>query len=486
MVRKDFLDVLNNYLAAKQGVFADHPLEATLRRTLPESIMEILRKEELSSELQAFGSAGKGNWASVPWVAILHRQETSSPQQGVYVVYLFAADMSALYLTLNQGVTKTSNIDANREEFFQRIGPLEGFSQGPLPKGSLASSAGRPRSYENACIYYKHYTPSRLPDEEELTFDLLRLVRAYVRWKGERESFQPSMERKYFAIAITSREWFEKALSGRIDVLQFPPSRRPNLGHMKEGDYVLVLTRKDKKFVGELRFKEARFVSHGEFEEEFKERAYEVKESPFVSPGQSCWVMVFDEVIKYKDEVDKDKVMPFPILGFSPLSDKHWDKRENCRNLGGIGEIVEPKAKKDIHAELTGKIKEIGEFLGKWAKEGYHSDLYIHDVIWKPYEDAPRASHAFEVHHKGNLQEALLRLKHAQDIWGCDIFIVVTEEMDKEKARHSVSPFLKGALHEIGETLQILSSEEIFQIHRALGKHKELLITFIKGRKHIV
>lgn len=485
MMRKEFLDVLNNYLAAKQEAFAGRPLELTLRRTLPESIMEILRKEDLSSELQVSGSAGKGNWASVPWVAILHRRETSSPQQGVYIVYLFAAGMSALYLTLNQGVTKPLNIDANREEAFRRIGPLEGFSQGPLPKGSLAFSAKKPRGYENACIYYRRYTPSRLPDEEELTSDLLRLVRAYVGWKGGKEPPpQPSMERKYFAVAITNRKWFEKALRGEIDVWQFPPNRRPNLGRMKGGDYVLVLTRKDRKFVGELRFKEARFVGHEEFEREFKERACEVEESPFVSPGQGCWVMVFDEVIKYKNEVDKDKVIPFPILGFSPFSDKHWDKRENCRNQGGLGETIEPRAKKtDIHAELTGKIKEMGEFLGKWAKEGYYSDLYIHDVIWKPYKNAPRASHAFEVHHKGNLQEALLRLKHAQDIWGCDIFIVITEEVDKERAQRSVSPFLKGALHEIGETLQILSPEEISQIHQSLEKHKELLAMLIKGRR---
>jgi len=81
-MRKEFLDVLNNYLAAKQEPFAGHPLGVTLRQTLPKTIAEILRREKLNSELQIFGSAGKGNWTYVPWVAILHRRETSSPQQG--------------------------------------------------------------------------------------------------------------------------------------------------------------------------------------------------------------------------------------------------------------------------------------------------------------------------------------------------------------------------------------------------------------------
>lgn len=53
-------------------------------------------------------SAGQGNWATIPWIAALDSRETSRTSEGVYVVYLFCADMSGVYLTLNQGTTRVS------------------------------------------------------------------------------------------------------------------------------------------------------------------------------------------------------------------------------------------------------------------------------------------------------------------------------------------------------------------------------------------
>ena len=50
---------------------------------------------------------GMGNVANVPWVAILDGRETKTTTKGIYVVFLFKADMTGLYLTLNQGVGKT-------------------------------------------------------------------------------------------------------------------------------------------------------------------------------------------------------------------------------------------------------------------------------------------------------------------------------------------------------------------------------------------
>ena len=51
-------------------------------------------------------SLGQGNWAKIPWIALLDTRETDTIQQGVYVVFLFREDMSGVYLTLAQGVTK--------------------------------------------------------------------------------------------------------------------------------------------------------------------------------------------------------------------------------------------------------------------------------------------------------------------------------------------------------------------------------------------
>jgi len=51
------------------------------------------------------GSPGKGNWAEVPWIGIFDRKITTTATKGYYIVYLFIADMSGVYLSLNQGWT---------------------------------------------------------------------------------------------------------------------------------------------------------------------------------------------------------------------------------------------------------------------------------------------------------------------------------------------------------------------------------------------
>ena len=55
--------------------------------------------------LQVKWSLGKGNWATVPWLAIMDDRITSTTQSGVYCVFLISHDLSSIYLTLNQGTT---------------------------------------------------------------------------------------------------------------------------------------------------------------------------------------------------------------------------------------------------------------------------------------------------------------------------------------------------------------------------------------------
>jgi 5-methylcytosine-specific restriction protein A len=50
--------------------------------------------------------AQDSNWARGPWAAVFNRLVTDSAQRGFYPVYLFAEDMSGLYLSLNQAMTE--------------------------------------------------------------------------------------------------------------------------------------------------------------------------------------------------------------------------------------------------------------------------------------------------------------------------------------------------------------------------------------------
>ena len=48
-------------------------------------------------------ACGQGRWADVPWVAVFYKDLSTSAQEGYYIVYLFRADGTGVYLSLNQG-----------------------------------------------------------------------------------------------------------------------------------------------------------------------------------------------------------------------------------------------------------------------------------------------------------------------------------------------------------------------------------------------
>lgn len=74
-------------------------------------------KTEIPSILEYFfpknkykikGSIGQGRVTQCPWIALMHADETQSTQEGVYIVFLFSEDLKRVYITLAQGVTKST------------------------------------------------------------------------------------------------------------------------------------------------------------------------------------------------------------------------------------------------------------------------------------------------------------------------------------------------------------------------------------------
>ncbi len=62
-------------------------------------------------------SVGQGNWAASPWIAVLDPRVTTTTQQGVYPVVLVRDDLSGLYATIAQGVTKLKRERGQREAY---------------------------------------------------------------------------------------------------------------------------------------------------------------------------------------------------------------------------------------------------------------------------------------------------------------------------------------------------------------------------------
>ncbi len=89
------------YPEAKNGPFAAAPIGKIIRDEIPEA----LRNKLSLTGYVVKGSIGNGPFASIPWIAIMDSEITSSTTEGVYIVFLFSSDGKRVYLTLNQGIT---------------------------------------------------------------------------------------------------------------------------------------------------------------------------------------------------------------------------------------------------------------------------------------------------------------------------------------------------------------------------------------------
>lgn len=76
-----------------------------IRNGIPAFLKTLSRQYVMEVE----GRDGTGRKTRVPWVRIYDRRFSPSATEGWYVVYLFAADGSAVFISLNQGTTKFLN-----------------------------------------------------------------------------------------------------------------------------------------------------------------------------------------------------------------------------------------------------------------------------------------------------------------------------------------------------------------------------------------
>jgi MoxR-like ATPase len=95
---------LDTYSIAKGEAFGGGHDAARLLKSAAERI-EALLPEDLDGA-RVKPSVGQGNWAAIPWIAVLDPRITTTTQEGVYPVVLAQEDLTGLYLTIAQGVTK--------------------------------------------------------------------------------------------------------------------------------------------------------------------------------------------------------------------------------------------------------------------------------------------------------------------------------------------------------------------------------------------
>ena len=172
---------IENYLTQKQLTFAGNQLAHSFRNEYPNLLAQILPDQ---TRYKVAGSPGKSKWTDNPWIAILDTLITDTPQSGYYPVFIFKSDMSGVYLSLNQGVTKvkeyykreTKNVLKLRAEDFRAKIDID---ESDLLEIDLKSNSLNAKLYSAGNIIARYYSADNLPNLAELAADVLRFLHLY-------------------------------------------------------------------------------------------------------------------------------------------------------------------------------------------------------------------------------------------------------------------------------------------------------------------
>ncbi|MEW9672867.1 DUF3578 domain-containing protein [Ammoniphilus sp. 3BR4] len=174
--------ILTHYLQAKRETFKEHPLGGKARQQIPQDLQSLPFIDEV---YKVQGSVGQGNWATIPWIAIMDKRITESTQYGEYIVYLFSEDMSSVYLTLAQGVTVPIR-DKGKKDGYEYLEQKVREMRDLLPLHSFQkddniqlTTSGIGRDYQVSTVAYIRYTPDQMPSDNQLVADLKELVENY-------------------------------------------------------------------------------------------------------------------------------------------------------------------------------------------------------------------------------------------------------------------------------------------------------------------
>ena len=180
MLRDTLLRIAKELQGAQAQEFSGHPLAQFVRGQAAADVR--LALGHLERGLTCKGSAGAGNWADVPWLAVFDPLVTSTATRGYYVVYLFNTRGLEVHLSLNQGTTavRTEFGAQARTVLKDRAALIRARLADLLPTFkiydlALGSTGTLPRDYEAGHAFGFPYQLDVLPDEQILRADLQAL-----------------------------------------------------------------------------------------------------------------------------------------------------------------------------------------------------------------------------------------------------------------------------------------------------------------------
>jgi len=192
-------DAAIQYPESKNGSFAGAPIGQVIKEEIPEAV----RNKLSLTDYVIKGSIGNENFDSIPWIAIMDKEITTSTRKGFYIVFLFSSDGQRIYLTLNQGITYFDEKKYKRpkvKEISNKI--YETFPSSTPLKMDIELNSNTPlgTGYESTTISAFEYDTSNMPSEEKLLSDLSSLLDDYSELKQFFVDNDNDLEKFYSAI----------------------------------------------------------------------------------------------------------------------------------------------------------------------------------------------------------------------------------------------------------------------------------------------
>jgi len=190
-------DALRAALHRTLGVLAGSREEGTFAGLLREPVERgapAALRGLLSDTHPVKGSAGMGNLAEFPWVAVFPPGAGTRATMGIYLVYLFAADGSRVYLSLNQAATQLDGgvmaLSKRALDLRTAVGPQESLDRSI----DLAGTGRLGRAYAAGNAYAISYTAQQLADGAPLAADVHRMLALLQRALDLGLDFDPKVE----------------------------------------------------------------------------------------------------------------------------------------------------------------------------------------------------------------------------------------------------------------------------------------------------
>jgi len=132
---------------------------------------------------KVFGSIGIGNLTETPWISIFDLDITNTAQKGFYIVFLFKADMTGVYLSLNQGTTylskkfKGNYPRIKMKQLAENLrGELSTLTDNLIYNIELCSDQKNAKNYMAANIGAKYYSSEDFPQDQLIVNDINNLI----------------------------------------------------------------------------------------------------------------------------------------------------------------------------------------------------------------------------------------------------------------------------------------------------------------------